>query len=342
MAVVDTKYITAANFYSVVGYAGSNFPGTVSETSGGSQDNNLDDLYSGADMYSFYSGSGYLNLYIDDNSNNVTNSGWDFVKIGTASFNRTDATYTQNSPSTGRDNWRWTVTSNPFVHGNTYAISFETNITPDTTPNAYTFTDVTSASPSNNYDTYVQITGINTATSVARTSGSGSFQVSSSTSTPGYFQTSNTTIQNNQYLHVKQTASSSLSTAVSTAMIVGGVSDTWTVTTSATAPAAYGMEVYDTNGNPRMSMEKRQARIHGRVSGTGNGSSFNQSYTGFGVGGLGQWHAVNVKSNSNYYVDPSASSTNNIYLRRADVRTSNASYQILTGDEDYDIIVFRY
>jgi hypothetical protein len=125
MAVVDTKYITAANFYSIVGYAGSNFPGTVSETSGGSQDNNLDDLYSGADMYSFYSSSTQLNLYIDDNSSNVTNSGWDFVKIGTASFNRTDATYTQDS-STGRDNWRWTVTSNPFVNGTTYAISFET------------------------------------------------------------------------------------------------------------------------------------------------------------------------------------------------------------------------
>jgi hypothetical protein len=125
MAVVDTKYITAGSYYNVVGYVASSLPGTVSETSGGSQDNNLDDLYSGADMYSFYSTSTELNLYITDNSSNVTNSGWDFVKIGTASFNRTDATYTQDS-STGVDNWRWTVTSSPFAANTTYAISFET------------------------------------------------------------------------------------------------------------------------------------------------------------------------------------------------------------------------
>ena len=125
MAVVDTKYIQAGSYYSVVGYVSSTLPGTVSETSGGSQDNNLDDLYSGADMYGFYSTSSTLNLYITDNSSNVTNSGWDFVKIGTASFNRTDATYTQDH-STGVDNWRWTVTSNPFVNSTIYAISFET------------------------------------------------------------------------------------------------------------------------------------------------------------------------------------------------------------------------
>ena len=125
MAVVDTKYIAAGSYYSVVGYVSSSLPGTVSETSGGSQDNNLDDLYSGADMYSFYSTSAELNLYITDNSSNVVNSGWDFVKIGTASFNRTDATYTADFVS-GRDRWRWTVTSNPFVNGTTYAISFET------------------------------------------------------------------------------------------------------------------------------------------------------------------------------------------------------------------------
>ena len=341
MAVLDTKYIAAGQYYNAIGYVSSSTAGTISETSGGAQDNNLTDLYSSSTVQGFYHNGTNLYLYITDVSNNVTNSVWDYVKIGTPSFNRTDAVYTQDS-STGVDRWQWNSVSQPFTSGSNHAITFETNTTPDTTPNAYTFTDVTGATPSNTYDTYVQITGINTTTSVARTSGSGQFQVSSSTSTPGYFQTSNTTIQNNQYLHVKQTASSSLSTAVSTAMIVGGVSDTWTVTTAATAPDSYGMEVYDINGDLRMSMEKRQARLHGRISGTGSGSSFNQSYTGFGVGGLGQWHAVNVKSNSNYYVDPSASTTNNIFLRRADVRTSNASYQVLTGDEDYDIIVFRY
>tara|TARA_B110000858_G_scaffold11520_1_gene11815 strand:+ start:436 stop:1230 length:795 start_codon:yes stop_codon:yes gene_type:complete len=125
MAVVETKYIAAGSYYNAVGYISSTLPGTVSETSGGSQDNNLTDLYSSSTVQGFYHNGSNLYLYITDVSSNVTNSGWDFVKIGTASFNRTDAVYTQDYV-TGNDRWQWNSVSQPFTNGTTYAISFET------------------------------------------------------------------------------------------------------------------------------------------------------------------------------------------------------------------------
>ena len=99
----------------------------------------------------------------------------------------------------------------------------------DTTPNAFSFTDVTSATTATVYNTYVQITGIDTATAVTRT-GSGTFSVSSTT-TPGTFGTTGN-ISNNQYLHVRQTSSGSSNTTVSSTYTIGGVSDIWSVDTS--------------------------------------------------------------------------------------------------------------
>jgi hypothetical protein len=111
----------------------------------------------------------------------------------------------------------------------------------DTTPNAFSFTDKT-GNVSTEQNSFVQITGIDAATTVSRTSGTATFAVVGTSSTPsaGNFGTSSTTITNNQYLHVKQTTSSSYSTSLSTVMNVGGVTDTWTTTSNAAAapPAA--------------------------------------------------------------------------------------------------------
>ena len=100
----------------------------------------------------------------------------------------------------------------------------------DTTPDAFTFTDVTSATTATVYNTYDQITGIDTATAVT-VSGSGTFSISSTTTSGTFGTTGN--ISNNQYLHVRQTSSSSSNTSVSSTYTIGGVSDTWSVDTSA-------------------------------------------------------------------------------------------------------------
>ena len=112
----------------------------------------------------------------------------------------------------------------------------------DTTPNAFSFTDVTSAAVGEVRNTYVQITGIDTATAVTRT-GSGTFSISSTT-TPGSFGTTGN-ISNNQYLHVRQTASGSNSTTVSSTYTVGGVSDIWYVTTVAASVVAPDTNITD-------------------------------------------------------------------------------------------------
>ena len=117
-----------------------------------------------------------------------------------------------------------------------------TTLASDTTPNSFSFTDVSNAARSTYFYAYVQITGINTSTTVSGSSSATyGFAVSSSTAQPSAsnFTTSNKTITNGQYLHVRVLSSSSFSTAVGATITVGGVSDTFTVTTGADTTPTY-------------------------------------------------------------------------------------------------------
>lgn len=114
----------------------------------------------------------------------------------------------------------------------------------DTTPNAFSFTDVSNATRNTYSYAYVQITGINAAATVSGSSSATyGFAVSSSTSQPSAssFTTANKTITNGQYLHVRVLSSSSYSTAVGATITVGGVSDTFTVTTEADTTPTYSL-----------------------------------------------------------------------------------------------------
>jgi len=119
----------------------------------------------------------------------------------------------------------------------------------------------------------------------------------------------------------------------------------YTLTGAATGATNYkenGFLLNDANGNPRMSPLKRQPRIVGSISGTGNGSSFTQYYTGFNSPSSAEWAAVQLESGSNYYIDQGTTS-GQFTIARADVRTSNSSYQTLsTGLETYKILILRY
>lgn len=101
-----------------------------------------------------------------------------------------------------------------------------TTVGPDTTPNAFTFTDQTGVNPSTlTYSNTITITGINTTTPVS-VSGSGA-QISIN---GGGWVTSGT-ITNGQTLRVRMTSSSSFNTTVATTVNVGGVTDSWSVKT---------------------------------------------------------------------------------------------------------------
>jgi hypothetical protein len=100
-----------------------------------------------------------------------------------------------------------------------------TTLAADTTPNQFTFTDVTNvAVSSTQVSNSITISGINTSTSVFVSGGAYS-------KNGGAFTTASGTALNGDTFRVLHTSSASFSTAVSTTLIVGGVSDTFTSTT---------------------------------------------------------------------------------------------------------------
>ncbi len=102
----------------------------------------------------------------------------------------------------------------------------------DTTPNAFTFTDVAGAATSTEYESdVVTITGINAAAAVTVSGGQYSKNGGAYTSAAGTAQAGDT-------FKVKRSSSPSGSTAVGVTLTVGGVSDTFTITTAAGAISA--------------------------------------------------------------------------------------------------------
>ena len=181
-----------------------------------------------------------------------------------------------------------TTLSSSFAVGGVSDIWYVTSNAPgaDTIPDQFSFTDVTTALSTVSYS-YAQITAISTGITVSRSSGAATFAVSSSTSVPSSgFSTSNKTITNNQYLHVKQTSSSSNSTTLSSVFAAGGVSATWNLNTvgAAGSGAGYGLQVFPPSGTiPRLDTTDRTVRVLGVHTGTlaSGGSSATVTQAGF-------------------------------------------------------------
>jgi hypothetical protein len=96
----------------------------------------------------------------------------------------------------------------------------------DSTPDAFNFTDQTGVATNTTITSNsVTISGINTPAAVTATNGA-TFSING-----GAYGTSGN-ISNGQTLTVRMTSSASASTAVSTTVTVGGVSDNWSVTTA--------------------------------------------------------------------------------------------------------------
>ncbi len=117
-----------------------------------------------------------------------------------------------------------------------------TTMTGDTTPDAFSFTDVTGVSlltvqTSNT----ITVCGINAATPISVSGGSYSVNGGSFTSTAG-------TVLPGQTVRVQHTASSQFSTATNTTLTIGGVSDTYTSTTLAADTTPYAFSFSDVGG----------------------------------------------------------------------------------------------
>ncbi|GIX17690.1 MAG: hypothetical protein KatS3mg119_1876 [Rhodothalassiaceae bacterium] len=106
----------------------------------------------------------------------------------------------------------------------------------DTTPDPFTFVDLTGVGrETTHYSNYITVTGIGGSTSIS-ISGSGEYQVND-----GAWTTASGTVNQGDVVRLKMTASTSFSTTVSTTLNIGGVTDTWSITTKAdsTAPLIY-------------------------------------------------------------------------------------------------------
>jgi prepilin-type N-terminal cleavage/methylation domain-containing protein len=98
---------------------------------------------------------------------------------------------------------------------------------PDTTPDAFVFTDITGASTGTLYvSNTVTISGINTSTPLSITSGSYSKNGAAYTSSAG-------NVQNGDTVTVRNTSSSSFWASVNTTLNIGGVTDIFTISTLA-------------------------------------------------------------------------------------------------------------
>lgn len=176
--------------------------------------------------WSGYPGAAYTYQWQADTAGNGT-----FANIGGA----TSATYVLAVGESG-DKVRCVVTATN-ASGNASANSNQTGIiaAADTTPASFTFTDITSASRSTVYTSNsITVSAINLPATISITGGTYSVNGGAYTSSAG-------TVVVNDTVTVQGTSSASFSTAVNVALTIGGVSDTYTVTTLAadTTPDAF-------------------------------------------------------------------------------------------------------
>jgi len=146
-----------------------------------------------------------------------------------------------------------------------------TTVAADTTPNAFTFTDVTNAEPSTlTTSNTITITGINTTTPVSVTGTGAQISING-----GAWGTSGN-ITNGQTLAVRLTSSASFATAMTATVNVGGVTDNWSVTTRAAANCANTTMKW-TNASTGPCQAASLAMTHGQNKSVTNTAS---GYTG--------------------------------------------------------------
>ena len=102
----------------------------------------------------------------------------------------------------------------------------------------------------------------------------------------------------------------------------------------------YGMEIRDGSGNLRMSVGRRQPRLHAFITGTGsNNADQTITISGFNTPSPAEWHAVNVKDGSLYRVTQ-GTTANQLTLTHIDEDVDN--FFTLTGTNDYELVIMRY
>jgi MYXO-CTERM domain-containing protein len=137
-------------------------------------------------------------------------------------------TYTALANFTGTETFSYRAVSGALDDVATVTVTV--SAPPDTTPDAFSFTDQTDVALSTVITSNViTVSGINAAAAISVTGGEYSINGGAYTAAAG-------TVTNGQSVTVRQTSSASASTATNAVLTIGGVSDTFTVTTAAPPP----------------------------------------------------------------------------------------------------------
>ena len=102
----------------------------------------------------------------------------------------------------------------------------------DTTPSAFTFTDLTNVALATEYaSNAIQVLAVGAGLDVPISVTGGAYAVSDDGVTYGSYTTSSGVVQLSDWVRVRHTSSADYATATGTVLTIGGVSDTWTTTT---------------------------------------------------------------------------------------------------------------
>lgn len=138
-----------------------------------------------------------------------------------------------------------------YCNGSTW-INAANWIAPDSTPDAYTFNNLTGQATSTVVSSaIIQITGINIAVSVTATGASSQIQVcnDAACSSVATAWTTSANLTNGQYLQVRQTTSASGGALTTATINVGSGTTSWTATTSSCAAQGNTKVYLTTSGN---------------------------------------------------------------------------------------------
>lgn len=248
----------------------------------------VDDTYSpsrGAGFTNYSSYWGTVSTSISDNASwlttSITNSSLGYYRVQTSA----------NSSTSARSATVTYTTFTQFGHQHVYSYTFtQAGIPVDTTPDAISFSDVTTDDLNTDKFANDQITGINTATNATYSGdANGSFSV---TGISGTYNQSAKSVSNGTQIHVKLTSSPSNSTARNATITVGGVSDTFTVTTGAASdstPDAFSFTDVSnagttTNFTSTITLAGMNASATASMSSSATQASFKVNSGSFGTG----------------------------------------------------------
>lgn len=197
-----------------------------------------------------------------------------------------------SDPTTPVEGTAWiNTTDNSFkVASNTGIYSYSGTFTAwDTTPAAFSFTDITDATLNTLYTSNaITVSGINYPTSISITGGE------YEKNTSGTWVNTSGTVALNDTVRVRQTSSSNNSTTTNTILTIGGVSDTYSVTTVASSGDSQVLFYYNAD-------TKGSAIVPQKGTGTVDSAplTLTTGVVGSALQTTGSWQTMNIPTASN-------------------------------------------